>query len=74
MLFYITLSRVKAAEEKHAAIWVPVKRSEKVIIVPDVKDDIKDNDCQDMFIDMTKPGAVAEEDEDKPHMQVGLLT
>ena len=44
------------------------------IIVTDVKDDIKDNDCQDMFIDMTKPGPVAEEDEDKPHMQVGLLT
>jgi len=44
--------KVKAAEEKHAAIWVPVKRSEK-----------------DMFIDMTKPGPVAEEDEDKPHMQ-----
>jgi len=40
--------QVKAAEEKHAAKTVPVKRSEK-----------------DMFIDMTKPGPVKEENGDK---------
>jgi len=40
--------KVKAAEEKHAAKTVPVKRSEK-----------------DMFIDMTKPGPVEEDDNDK---------
>merc|ERR1711973_86268 len=40
--------KVKAAEEKHAAKTVPVKRSEK-----------------DMFIDMTKPGPVVEDDDIK---------
>jgi len=40
--------KVKAAEEKHAAKTVPVKRSEK-----------------DMFIDMTKPGPVEEDNDDK---------
>ena len=39
----------------------------------DVKDDITDNDYQDMFVDMTKPDPVIVED-DKPHMQVELLT
>ena len=67
---YFTLFRVKAAEEKHAAKTVPVKRSEKVIMLQDVRDDIIDDDCQDMFIDMTKPGPVKEENGDK----VGLLT
>jgi hypothetical protein len=28
------------------------------------------NVFQDMFVDMTKPDIVAEEEEDKPHMQV----
>ena len=42
---YFTLSRVKAAEEKHAAKTVPVKRSEKVIMIQDVRDDIIDDDC-----------------------------